>query len=387
MRNILKGVIVTTFISIFASNSFAENVEASDIKKENPSFTLDPIGTVKLDYLYMQDVKNRFYFRDISGGIKGKIFYDFKYKLKFNLAPRVHDRVTQAYLEYKALDPFSIKVGRFSPAFFLDYDNSFNEYPASASMLEQLKDGVQVRTYGDRWTLATSYGNSGAIVKTQPNNRRHALYVSGTYLPYYDEANKEYFHVGLSNSYMKPTNHILQYKIKPEASSKVNLLDTGTLSAVNYGNVTNISMAYNKGPFSTQLEYLVNKLNRDANNKDLLYHGGYIQAAYFLTGESQGYDHTTGEIKGVNVNNPVFEFGKKNQKLGTGAWEVAAKYSTLNLNDNSKGKLNLYGVAFNWYLNNIMKFSNDFLIARTDKNAALSNKTSKIASIRLQIDL
>ena len=368
----------TLFVSALADNN-------------NESFKLQPISTIRLDYLNINNnrvhAKDRFFFRDAVVGVKGKIFYDFKYKVEANFASSVRDRVQQAYIEYEKLDPYIIKVGRFFPSFFLDYDRSFNEWPVAGSLVEQLKDGVQVRTYGDKWTISSSYGNSGSISKTNSENKRDAFYLKGTYVPYFKKENNEYFHIGLANSYLKPKSY-LQYKAKPEARSNFNLLKTSQINNVNYGNVTNLSLAYNYKSFSTQLEYLVSKLNRDAAKPNLAYHGGYVQVAYFLTGESKEYDFKKGKLESITLNNSVFEFAKKNKKFGIGAWEIAAKYSTLNLNSKIKsGKIDIYGLGLNWYLNDNLKLSNDFLLAKTDRNAAVPNSTSKIALFRLQFDL
>ncbi|MEQ9115704.1 MAG: porin [Rickettsiales bacterium] len=377
-----KSLYLLLLALLFSSSAYASKEE---------SFTFHPISTIRLDYLNINNnkttAKDRFFFRDAVIGGKGKIFYDLKYKIEANFSSSVHDRIQQGYVEYAKLDPYILKVGRFFPSFFLDYDRSFNEWPVAGALVVQLKDGIQFRTYGDRWTFSSSYGNSGSISKTQSQNKRDAFYLKGTYVPYYNKDLNEYFHIGLSNSYLKPKDY-LQYKAKPEVRSNFNLLKTSKIYNVNYGNITNISLAYNYKSFSTQMEYLMSRLNRDSSDPNLLYHGGYIQFAYFMTGETKGYNFKKGKMEAITPNDPVFEFGKENKKIGKGAWEIATKYSTINLNSKIKsGKVDIYGVGVNWYLNDTLKLSNDFLIAKTDNNALVPNSTSKVALFRLQFDL
>ena len=82
------------------------------------------------------------------------------------------------------------------------------------------------------------------------------------------------------------------------------------------------------------------------------------------------------------------EISKNYKKIGIGAWEIAVKYSVANLNSKTKfGKLLINGLGLNWYLNENIKLSNDFLISRTDKFAAVPNSISKIVLVRLQIEL
>ncbi len=365
----------------------------SDVAADSSSetFTFEPTGTARLDYLSVDNnkrkVKNRFFFRDAIIGGEGKIFKYFGYKVGLNFSNEVRDRISTAYIDYKGFKPVAIRVGRFSPNVFLNYDKSFNEWPASGALVNQLKDGIQFKFKGDNWSVTTSYGTSEETSKTQSKNRRDAYYIQGTYCPFYDKEKAEFSHIGLSNSHIRPRDTYMQFKVKPEARADLNLLKTSQLAHINYGNVANLSLAYSKKSFSTQFEYLGASFNRDAGYKNMFFHGGYAQVAYFLTGESKTYVPSKGKIESIKPIDPVFEFGKSNKRYGLGAWEVAAKYSTVNLNSKEKfGKMDLFGLGLNWYLNDVVKLSNDFLYAKTDKNALIPNSHSKIALMRLEID-
>ena len=50
---------------------------------------------------------------------------------------------------------------------------------------------------------------------------------------------------------------------------------------------------------------------------------------------------------------------------GFGAWELAARYSTIDLNDSTVtgGKQNTYSVGLNWYPNTVIRFMLDYLHA------------------------
>ena len=179
----------------------------------------------------------------------------------------------------------------------------------------------------------------------------------------------------------------LKYKIKPEANANFSLLNTGTISSVKNAFITGISAAYNNKEFSTQVEYLGCHIDREMAKPSLFFHGGYAQVGYFLTGESKEYNPSKGRIESVVPLDPVFT-SKNYKKIGIGAWEIAVKYSVANLNSKTKfGKLLTYGLGLNWYLNENIKLSNDFLISRTDKFAAVPNSISKIVLVRLQIEL
>ena len=72
------------------------------------------------------------------------------------------------------------------------------------------------------------------------------------------------------------------------------------------------------------------------------------QASYLLTGESRPYDRASGVFKGVRPFKNVGENG------GLGAWEVAARYSFLNLNQGelpaSARDVQDFTFGLNWHL-------------------------------------
>ncbi len=377
---------IVTFLIVIMSTTYSFAV---DTKELNSSFTFKPKGTLRLDYLGMTNnrlnVGDRFYFRDVLIGGKGQILHDFDYRFDINVMSDVYNRIQQAYVEYKKYDPVSIKVGRIFHAFFLDYDRSFNEWPAIGALVIQVKDGVQIKTHGGNWSMTGSYGMSETVHNNKNADRRNSLYAQATYSPYYNEKKQEYLHLGFANSYIMPKES-LKYKIKPEANADISLLNTGTINLVNNAFTTSVAAAYNNKAFSTQVEYLGYHMDRAMAQPNLFFHGGYVQVGYFLTGESKTYSPNKGKIEPITPLDPVFTF-RNHKKVGIGAWEIAVKYSVVNLNSKTKfGKLLTYGVGLNWYLNDNIKLSNDFLISRTDRFAAVPNSISKIVLARLQIE-
>jgi len=377
---------ITTFLLILFSCIHAF---AADTREQGSLFSFKPKGSLKLDYLRIKNnrlnLKDRYYIRDLLIGGKGQILRDFDYRFDINVIGDMYSRINQAYIEYKKYNPVSIKVGRMFHSFFLDYDKSFNEWPAIGTLVIQVKDGVQVKTHGSNWSVTGSYGMSETVYNNNAD-RRNSLYAQVTYSPYYNEKKQEYLHLGLANSYIMPKES-LKYKIKPEANANFSLLNTGTISSVKNAFITGISAAYNNKEFSTQVEYLGCHIDREMAKPSLFFHGGYAQVGYFLTGESKEYNPSKGRIESVVPLDPVFT-SKNYKKIGIGAWEIAVKYSVANLNSKTKfGKLLTYGLGLNWYLNENIKLSNDFLISRTDKFAAVPNSISKIVLVRLQIEL
>jgi phosphate-selective porin OprO/OprP len=100
--------------------------------------------------------------------------------------------------------------------------------------------------------------------------------------------------------------------------------------------------------------------------------GAYVEGSWTITGEQRKYIPATGAYSSIVPDHP---FRPWDQNYGTGAFEVAARYSTIDLNDNflsgvapkpgtnpvGGGRQNVYQVGLNWYPNANMRFMLDYL--------------------------
>ncbi len=113
------------------------------------------------------------------------------------------------------------------------------------------------------------------------------------------------------------------------------------------------------------------------------FNGGYVELSYFLTGENRYYDRRYGRLGSYYIDRPNTPFwltrGEDGRlTMGRGAWEVAARYSYLNLNDGpvQGGVLNGVEAGVNWYLNNNVKVQFEYMYnEREDKSSAVNGNT------------
>src|SRR4029079_6376229 len=107
------------------------------------------------------------------------------------------------------------------------------------------------------------------------------------------------------------------------ASGTPFVADTGRFLA-NALHFFHTALAGNYGPAHFQTEYmgtLVDQLGGPA----VYYHGAYVQAGYFLTGENCGYTNQMGALDyNVKPFREFFGLGRDQWFCGWGAWEVAA---------------------------------------------------------------
>ena len=108
--------------------------------------------------------------------------------------------------------------------------------------------------------------------------------------------------------------------------------------------------------------------------------GTYSEISYILTGEHRGYDRRSGMYDRIKVKNNAFgSRGADGQRhWGLGAWQLAYRYSFLDLNDKNVngGQLIQNEVGLNWYLNDNTKLQFMFLTAHRSVIAPATSGTT-----------
>ena len=138
------------------------------------------------------------------------------------------------------------------------------------------------------------------------------------------------------------------------------------------------------GSFTFQSEYLINAL-QDASatlggpTTNLVYHGGYVQALYFLTGEHDHYNKKTGAFERLRPHTQFFKPNKSDGGIsGMGAWQVGVRYNHLDLNDQgiNGGILDNWTVGVNWFWNPNVKWQFNYMTTERDVAAVISPNIS-----------
>lgn len=153
-------------------------------------------------------------------------------------------------------------------------------------------------------------------------------------------------HLGLSAAVEDlGTTSSIRLRERPESrpANGIRVIDTGSISDVSSTAKLGLELAYQAGPFSAEAEYLNVNLDRDGAGSPSF--GGYhVQASYVLTGESRSY--------GSGV------FGGISPAGSNGAWEVAARYSSADLDDSGivGGGMDNVTLAVNYYVSSNLRF-------------------------------
>lgn len=180
-----------------------------------------------------------------------------------------------------------------------------------------------------------------------------ALRITG--LPVWEDDGERLVHVGYSYTHEFRGGDITRFRSRPEAHLASYLVTTPDILSDGV-DTFGVELGTVQGPLSVQGEWVsafVDAANPGATPpptaiaRDSEFYGASVQVSYFLTGEQRVYDTELGAFGRTAPNEP-FSLSKGQW----GAFEVGARYSHLNLNDNTVrgGVLSDYTLGVNWYL-------------------------------------
>lgn len=163
--------------------------------------------------------------------------------------------------------------------------------------------------------------------------------------PVYADDGAKVVHVGVAYSHQfRGGDFTRRYRQRPESHLATRFLDTAAIPTDDI-DLLGVEFATVMGAMSLQAEY-VHSWVEGRQVPDTDFWGSYVQASYFLTGEHRRYARGKG-IFGRVV--PAKNFDP--QQRGWGAWEIAARFSYLDLEDRfaEGGKMWDVTAALNWY--------------------------------------
>lgn len=291
------------------------------------------------------------FFRRARLYFQGSFHDDFSYKLQWDFASSAF---ADAYMRLSNIPYIGrLTVGQFKEPFSLEELTSSN----NMTFVERALPNVfsPGRSYGaainNNWMDQRVTMGIGAFGNL--NSREWNLSSRITALPWYESQDK-LFHVGVSHTLRKPSDSTLRFRQRPDMrTDSIRFVDTGDFRS-DWDNRLGAEAALVFGPLSLQGEFIQAFANMKDTSRTAYLHGAYGYASYFLTGENRRYSKSSGAFSSVSP--------KENFSLRDGAWgafELAGRYSTLNLNDSKAGIeggiLNNITGGINWYLNPNMR--------------------------------
>ena len=358
-------------------------------------------------------------FRRARLGVNGTLFKDWSYEFIYDFGGSATETtgISSAFIQYDGLGPVHVKLGAYAPPESFEDSTSasdllFLERAQPTDLARGIagadgRDAATIFAYDDRYFAALSYtggvvGDAAAFDEQQSVVGRLAYRLLKS-----ADAN---FAIGADSTYTfkladvaagSSSPNTFRLRERPELnedSSNTRLIDTGAIGA---------SKVWEWGAEATgnwrslygQGGYFGYQITRDASTlPDPSFNGWYIQGSWVLTGEAKPYRPERGAY-GSPTPASAFSFDHP----GIGAWELAVRYSDLNLNDNAGiagattptggirgGVQRIWTAGLNWYPNTAIRFVLDYQhtdVSRLDASGAGIGAKLDAVSLRAQLSL
>jgi len=358
------------------------------VKSRDGDFSTKIGGRVQADaatYSGSPDIGNGTEIRRARINIQGTMYRDWGFKLDYdfsNTGP-TGKGIADAFVTYNGFENLEIKAGNFKDPFSLQEQTSsnnvlFTERALPSAFAAGRHIGVMTSTKRQHWSLAGGlFGDSlTATGSSVDEDEGWGAGTRATWAPINDKSSVLHFGLGL-NYRNNGGGDTTSFKQQPETHvGGLNIVDTGTIAAVEDFYKVGAEIATVNGPFSAQAEYITTSVNRGTGN-DLDFDGWYAQAGYFLTGESRNYK--SGSFGGIT---PKASVGQG----GIGAWELALRYSTVDLTDDDidGGEADAVTLGVNWYATPTLRFSANYIDVLEVDGGTYDDEEPRIFQVRSQ---
>ncbi|HXA38906.1 MAG TPA: porin [Phenylobacterium sp.] len=385
--------------------------DAADFQQATPGPTTADFrrGAAAADTSHARDLSSGTNFRRARLGIDGRAFGDWDYNALIDFGGAGEEdaaHIQELWVQYSGLKPFHVKVGAYPPSLGLEDQGSTNgmlflERPAVADIARSLAGGdfreaAEIWGNGNWWYVNAAVTgrlvgvvNSQATGVSQPFDSQLAFIGRLGFAPIRTEHGM--LEVGVHGSYVdRPadsggpdtapgaTRYSVIFQERPELRvDGTRLISTGAISAQHAGEV-GLEAAGQYGPVFLQSEYetfTIQRRNGTVGLSDPEFRGYYVEGSYSLTGERRRFNAANWAFDAPAVNHP-FSIADRTW----GAWELAARYSDIDLNYHAGapgtapapdavrgGEQKIWAGGLNWYPNAVVRFMLDYQDVRIDR--------------------
>ncbi len=333
--------------------------------------------------------------------LKGKAYEHLKFKVVYDFSASDEIGLKDAYLDFVGVPGVgNIRVGQsLEPLCFNELTSSkhisFIERASLNAFAPSRNTGVMVhdKAVDGKLNYQVGFFLDTGVMAGKRGDDDYSVAARLAYLVAGEEKSEKAVHLGGAINYYVPENGV-RFRQRPEVHLSDRLVDTGTLTnaetVLRYGG----EVAGVFGPFYFAGEYIatsIAKSDEDAPERDRgdewladdgSLSGFYAEAGYFLTGEHRVYKGGLWDRTKPGSN--FLEDG------GLGAWEVVARYSSLDLNDDSAeiygGKMDDVTIGLNWYLHSNARLMFNYVMSSVKDHDDEEMGVVNAFTMRTQID-
>ena len=331
-------------------------------------------------------------FRRAQLGLQGKLFGDWSYFINTEFGgssgTETGGRVQAAYVEYDGLAPFALRIGAYPPAGGLEDNESaadtlFLERAGPSDIVRNAvggdgRDAASILYAGDKFYAALSYTGS-KVGDAAQFDEQQAVLARVADSVWSDSDSRFVLSATGADMFRAPDSaagpgsaRSLTLAVAPELtvdSTGTKLVTTGAVDTEN-ATFWGVEAGGTWRNFYAQGGYFGYGMEQRGlpAKPSLNFDGWYGQLSWVITGESRGYSTANAAFTSPKPSVPFSLSGG-----GWGAWELAARYSDLDLNDLAGaaghatpfggmrgGEQKIWTAGINWYPNSILRFALDY---------------------------
>ncbi|WP_197529067.1 OprO/OprP family phosphate-selective porin [Aeoliella mucimassa] len=341
---------------------------------EHPAAALPDFG---------QDPDDRIFFRRIRLRFQGEAFETMVYRMQIDWNSADSGEMKDMYIGFKELPVLgTLLIGNQKRPLGLDHLNSsrFNIFIERPLVIEAFNEDARrigIASYNHTSDESYAWCIGSYLMENVTLDGEYigdTLQASGNarlvHSPWYDEAcdGRNYVHFAIAGMLGHPdgdadptdaNSNEGRFRTRSEVRSQSRWLNTGRIPGADWYEVAGVESIVNLGPLQFVGEYQSTWLQRDdetvGTGPDLHFHGAYCYVSYMLTGEHVPYNRTSGTIGRVEPRQNFFLVDSCNDGVaaGWGAWQLAVRYSYLDLTDQdiAGGVENNVSFGLVWYFN------------------------------------
>ncbi len=205
-----------------------------------------------------------------------------------------------------------------------------------------------------------------------------------TWAPLRSEDESNLLHLGLGYRY-SDAKEGFRFRTEPEFNQAPVYVDTGFgsdsgLWPADSLETYNLELSWRRGPIWFASEYFRTDV-KNAALKNPTFDGYYVSANWVLTGEMRPYSKKNGLFRPVPIARTVYQNGK-------GAWEIAARYSELNLTDGqiAGGDIQIASLGLNWWLTPFFSLGANYRYIWNELDGVKGTSSGFMTRILLMLD-
>lgn len=394
--------------------SDAKPADEGWIDVSSEKWTVKLGGHVQLEYIdwvnaapSIPDTRNYFQFRRLRLVADGTGYGVFDFRLQMTLEPEagletpgvVSPDVKDAYLTMHEIPFFGrFRIGNFFVPFSLeqvtnDTNNIFLERSIPSQGVFAVDREVGVALYNATeaqdvtWTFGAFFDSiSEALKERIDDNQGYRASGRLTWLPYYDEpSNGRYLvHTGVGVLHTDDQDNRVRFRARPQVHEGPRIIDSGAIAADSY-TTGNLEFAVVWGQVTLQSELFAATINQPGS-RTATTNGMYAHLSYFVTGENRIFDRFGQHGAQFGRNVPYTNFFWTPGGIGSGALELKARWSHLDLNDVDRGQYNDFTLGFNWYWSDRTRVMFDWIHPITSADAIYGATRSDLLGLRFDFN-